>query len=64
MGGLMLNRLEQAAERLLEKNQKLVEACRQLEAEKAEWSEERKTLLGKVDGMLSRLDEHLAQEES
>lgn len=60
----MLNRLEQAAECLLEKNRTLAETCRQLEAEKTDWSEERRVLLAKVEGILTRLDDHLAQEES
>lgn len=64
MDSLLLNRLEQAAGRLLEKNRLLTETCRRLEAEKEEWSEERKALLIKVEEMLSRLDEHLEQEES
>ncbi|HEX9779236.1 MAG TPA: hypothetical protein VGA63_13900 [Geopsychrobacteraceae bacterium] len=64
MDGLLLNRLEQAAERLLEKKRALSETCRRLEAEKAEWYEQRKALLAKVDEVLARLDEHLEQEES
>jgi FtsZ-binding cell division protein ZapB len=56
--------LEQAAERLLEKKRALSETCRRLEAEKAEWYEQRKALLAKVDEVLARLDEHLEQEES
>lgn len=64
MDALLLKRLEQAAERLLEKNLALAETCRRLEAEKAEWSEERKALLAKVEGILTRLDKHLEQEDS
>jgi len=61
MDDLLLKRLEQAAENLLVKNLGLAETCRHLEAEKAEWSEERKALLGKVDEILIRLDKHLEE---
>lgn len=64
MDDLLLKRLEQAAENLLQKNSVLVETCRRLETEKMQWSEERNLLLGKVEGMLTRLDEHLGQEDS
>ena len=64
MDGLLLDRLERAAARLLEKNRTLSDSCRCLEAEKAEWSAERKQLLSKINEVLSKLDEHLEQEES
>lgn len=64
MDGLLMSRLEQAADRLLEKNQSLAETCRCLEAEKSEWSEERRVLLAKIEDILIRLDDHFDQEES
>jgi FtsZ-binding cell division protein ZapB len=64
MDDLLLKRLEQAAENLLQKNLVLAETCQRLETEKTQWSEERKLLLGKVEGILTQLDEHLGQEDS
>ena len=62
MDGQLLNRLEQAAERLLKKNRMLVDNCRRLEADKVALEKERQELLAKVDDILNRLDRHLAQE--
>lgn len=64
MEGQLLDRLEEAAEKLLEKNRALRENCRRLEAEKNAWSQERQELLKKVDDMLARLDRHLQEEDS
>ena len=63
MDSLLLNRLDVAAERLLEKNRRLSETCQRLEAEKAKWQQERKGLLVKVESVLARLDAHLDQEK-
>ncbi|MDT8421831.1 MAG: cell division protein ZapB [Desulfuromonadales bacterium] len=60
----MLDRLEQAVDRLLEKNRALAETCQRLESEKAEWYGERTELLASLDDVLERLDSHLAREDS
>ncbi|PLX90798.1 MAG: hypothetical protein C0619_08605 [Desulfuromonas sp.] len=60
----MLDRLEQAVDRLLEKNRALAVTCQQLESEKAEWFGERAELLAKLEDVLARLDNHLAREDS
>ena len=63
MDGQLLNRMERAAERLLEKNRVLTENCRRLEAEKVGWQQERQALIARLDEVLARLDRHLEQEE-
>ena len=63
MDSLLLNRLDLAAERLLEKNRRLSETCLQLKAEKTEWQQERRDLLVKIESVLARLDAHLDQEK-
>lgn len=60
----MLDRLEQAVEQLLEKNRTLTETCQRLESEKTQWAAERTELLAKLEGVLERLDRHLAREDS
>jgi FtsZ-binding cell division protein ZapB len=59
----LLARLEDAIERLLEKNRQLSTECSALRQEKTAWQRERQQLLGDVETILKRLDD-LQLEES
>ncbi len=59
----LLARLEDAIERLLEKNRQLSAECSALRQEKTAWQRERQQLLGDVETILKRLDD-LQLEES
>jgi FtsZ-binding cell division protein ZapB len=56
MSEALLNRLDVAVGRLLERNHRLTNECQQLKAEKAAWQQERAELLAEVEQILQRLD--------
>ncbi|PLX85401.1 MAG: hypothetical protein C0618_10625 [Desulfuromonas sp.] len=62
MNNELVERLERAVERLLEENSTLRRTCRQLESDNEQWRIEKANLLGQVEAVLTRLDEHLEDE--
>ena len=57
MESSLLVRLEEAVERLLQKNRHLEAECAELRDEKEVWQLERQQLLGDVEKILKRLDD-------
>lgn len=56
MSDALLNRLETAIEKVLERNRQLTRECRQLEEENAAWQQEKTELLEEIEKILQRLD--------
>lgn len=55
MDASRLTELENAVERLLQRNQQLQEHCRHLLDEQEVWCHQKRDLLGEVNGLLSQL---------
>ena len=52
----LLNRLEAAAAKLLERNRQLESECRVLKQGQLDWEQERAQLLAEIDKILGRLE--------
>jgi len=57
MENVLLDRLEAAVARLLEKNRQLEGECRTLRREQLDWQQERKELLTEIERILERLEQ-------
>lgn len=56
MSDVLLNRLDVAVGKVLERNRQLAQECRHLKGEKAAWQQEKAELLAEVEQVLQRLD--------
>mgnify|MGYP001288022670 CR=1 FL=1 len=56
MADELLNRLEQAASKVIEQNRLLTNECRQLKDEQRTWQQEKAELLSEIEQVLKRLE--------
>ncbi len=56
MSDMLLDRLDKAVGRLLERNHQLVQECRQLKQGQVAWQQEKQELLGEIEQVLQKLD--------
>ena len=56
MSDVLLNRLDNAVGKLLERNHQLTFECRQLKEEKTAWQKEKAELLAEIEQVLQRID--------
>jgi hypothetical protein len=63
MEKVLLDRLETAVARLLEKNRRLEEECRVLRQGQLAWQQERSELLTEVERILARLESVALEEQ-
>lgn len=57
MSDALLHRLEDAVEKVIERNRQLTRECQQLKEEQSAWQQERSELLGEIEQVLARLDD-------